>query len=404
MQALFKARFEQALESQKLNVKKIEQDLRRKGVNPEDPVAMASIQRVASTFFNAIDKKEGTPYVFYGNKQSAMEPLDNSEKEEPSADSDQEELDRFIAEIEDAADKEWAEEEEAEKEELGKIRYWNKESYGDRTRRGEMYRNDGGGRDARSWQDTHSRQRTDRDSRDISGGENQWDSDDVENSDVDNYEDAHNTRPRARRVQERENTAPREYNTRHFSRNTEAKFRREVSDNEAESEDMLSDLDNAMWESDDDEEDNKSRASISEQSRCYMSSIDKEGDAHSRKKNEMSWMDDLETDTDDGGEGLDDLGTSRDTKQKYRNGSSARNAEASRRTTQEDSALYMSSDTDDDMWESGLPKNFEADTEGNYSDGDISKNENYQRKHHGTHERNHKMKTPKDADETWDSD
>ncbi|KAF5192853.1 RNA-binding CRS1 / YhbY (CRM) domain protein [Thalictrum thalictroides] len=62
--ALFKARFEQALDSQKLNIKKIEQELRRMGVNPDDPVAMASIQRVAATFFNAIDDKKGSPYVF----------------------------------------------------------------------------------------------------------------------------------------------------------------------------------------------------------------------------------------------------------------------------------------------------------------------------------------------------
>ncbi|CDY66660.1 BnaCnng51840D [Brassica napus] len=105
--ALFKARFEQALESQKLNIKKTEQQLRRMGVNPEDPVAMASIQRVASTFFNAIDKKEGSPY---------------------------EELDRFIAEIEEAADKEWEEEEAAEQEETGRIRYWNREEFAGRSR------------------------------------------------------------------------------------------------------------------------------------------------------------------------------------------------------------------------------------------------------------------------------
>ncbi|KAK8676340.1 hypothetical protein V6N13_034390 [Hibiscus sabdariffa] len=55
--SLFKARFEQALEAQKLNIKKIEQELRRKGINPEDTVAVASIQRVASTFFNEIDEK-----------------------------------------------------------------------------------------------------------------------------------------------------------------------------------------------------------------------------------------------------------------------------------------------------------------------------------------------------------
>ncbi|CAN6853495.1 unnamed protein product [Brassica oleracea] len=106
LEALFKARFEQALESQKLNIKKTEQQLRRTGVNPEDPVAMASIQRVASTFFNAIDKKRRK----------------------------HEELDRFIAEIEEAADKGWEEEEAAEEEESGRIRYWNREEFAGRNR------------------------------------------------------------------------------------------------------------------------------------------------------------------------------------------------------------------------------------------------------------------------------
>ncbi|MCI50028.1 CRS1/YhbY (CRM) domain protein, partial [Trifolium medium] len=50
------------------------QQLRRMGVNPEDPTAMASIQIVASTFFNAIDKKGGSPYVFRGDKPSVIEP------------------------------------------------------------------------------------------------------------------------------------------------------------------------------------------------------------------------------------------------------------------------------------------------------------------------------------------
>ncbi|KAF3566264.1 hypothetical protein DY000_02011027 [Brassica cretica] len=108
--ALFKARFEQALESQKLNIKKTEQQLRRTGVNPEDPVAMASIQRVASTVVNTEE----------------TEPVDE--------DSDQEELDRFIAEIEEAADKEWEEEEAAEEEESGRIRYWNREEFAGRNR------------------------------------------------------------------------------------------------------------------------------------------------------------------------------------------------------------------------------------------------------------------------------
>lgn len=131
---MFKARFEQALESQKLNIKKLEQELRRKGVNPEDPVALASIQRVAATFFRAIDEKQGTPYVFQGErspaspkrKAAAAVAVGAEEEDEgiPAEDSDQEELDRFIAEIEEAADREWAEEEAAEKEESSKIRYW----------------------------------------------------------------------------------------------------------------------------------------------------------------------------------------------------------------------------------------------------------------------------------------
>ncbi|KAG8384878.1 hypothetical protein BUALT_Bualt04G0164100 [Buddleja alternifolia] len=133
--ALFKARFEQALESQKLNIKKTEQELRRKGVNPDDPVAMASIQRVASTFFNAIDQREGSPYIFREDKTKEIESEGLRQPQEGGDDSDQEELDRFIAEIEDAADKEWAAEEAAEKEELGQIRYWNRDNLGGRFRR-----------------------------------------------------------------------------------------------------------------------------------------------------------------------------------------------------------------------------------------------------------------------------
>ncbi|KAK1316211.1 Magnesium transporter MRS2-5 [Acorus calamus] len=108
--ALFKARFEQALESQKLNIKKIEQQLRRMGMNPEDPVAMASIRR--ESIKNEEDNEEVIGTVL------------------ASDDSDQEELDRFIAGIEDAADQEFAAEEAAEKEEVGRIRYWNKDDMG----------------------------------------------------------------------------------------------------------------------------------------------------------------------------------------------------------------------------------------------------------------------------------
>lgn len=133
MQALFKARFEQALESQKLNIKKIETQLRRKGINPEDPVAMASIQRVASTFFRAIDEQQGTPYVFRGDADNSAGTTEIKEPhDQPSEDSDQEELDRFISEIENAAEKQWEEEEAAEKEESSRMQYWEREEVDER--------------------------------------------------------------------------------------------------------------------------------------------------------------------------------------------------------------------------------------------------------------------------------
>ncbi|KAL6840915.1 hypothetical protein ACP4OV_029175 [Aristida adscensionis] len=140
--ALFKARFEQALESQKLNIKKIETQLRRKGINPEDPVAMASIQRVASTFFRAIDEQQGTPYVFRGDTQPALGTTETKEpRDQPSEDSDQEELDRFIADIESAAEKQWEEEEAAEKEESLRMRYWDREEGSERRGFSRSYEN-----------------------------------------------------------------------------------------------------------------------------------------------------------------------------------------------------------------------------------------------------------------------
>ena len=190
MQALFKARFEQALESQKLNIKKIETQLRRKGINPEDPVAMASIQRVASTFFRAIDEQQGTPYVFRGDAQPSAGTTEIKEPpDQPSEDSDQEELDRFISEIESAAEKQWEEEKAAEKEESSRMRYWEREEVGERRGFGRSYENSdyedrGQGRyrrennnrrtsDARKWDD---------DSEAEASGE-EWDSGD----DTDNF-------------------------------------------------------------------------------------------------------------------------------------------------------------------------------------------------------------------------
>ncbi|CAN6849189.1 unnamed protein product [Brassica oleracea var. botrytis] len=226
--ALFKARFEQALESQKLNIKKTEQQLRRMGVNPEDPVAMASIQRVASTFFDAIDKKEGSPYVFHGDKKSERgASVVNTEGSEPGdeEDSDQEELDRFIAEIEEAADKEWEEEEAAEQEETGRIRYWNREEFAGRSR-------DSSQGFRRNERDTRSQRRS-----------NHSDDDDDDSDQLDSGDD---------------DEIPRRFDRpRSDTRRQGNDFMRRSSDPRSRvrsDEDVLSDLDNTMWDSEDEED------------------------------------------------------------------------------------------------------------------------------------------------------
>ncbi|KAL6594696.1 hypothetical protein ACP70R_048434 [Stipagrostis hirtigluma subsp. patula] len=201
--ALFKARFEQALESQKLNIKKIETQLRRKGINPEDPVAMASIQRVASTFFRAIDEQQGTPYVFRGDTQSAAGTTEIKEPgDHPSEDSDQEELDRFIADIESAAEKQWEEEEAAEKEESLRMRYWDREEVGERRGFSRSYENSdaedrGQGRYRRdNSKRTSDARRWDDDSEIEASGE-EWDSgDDRDNVGFDDDIDAPDEHPR----------------------------------------------------------------------------------------------------------------------------------------------------------------------------------------------------------------
>lgn len=254
--ALFKARFEQALESQKLNIKKIEQELRRKGVNPEDPVAMASIQRVASTFFNAIDQKEGSPYVFREDKTTQVDSSSTLEQSQSAEDSDQEELDRFIAEIEDAADKEWAAEEAAEEEELGKIRYWNQEDIGGRSRRSKQIGSEDSDDDIRertsSWNNTNGRKRIN-----VSDGD-EWTSNDIE--ELSNYEtDAEDPGTRHNKfnvhkvVKGKPGNVGRTAKRESFNRNENAKSFARKAVEDSVSEDMLSDLEDAMWESDDGE-------------------------------------------------------------------------------------------------------------------------------------------------------
>ncbi|XVF16331.1 hypothetical protein REPUB_Repub10bG0022200 [Reevesia pubescens] len=304
--ALFKARFEQALEAQKLNIKKIEQELRRKGINPEDPVAMARIQRVASTFFNAIDEKEGSPYVFRGDQTPVAEPKRTLAHAEASAESDQEDLDRFIAEIEDAADKEWAEGEEEEKEEIGRIRYWNRQEFGGRPGRSDNFRNnysDDEVRGSRSLKDTRGNNRT-ADSEDeyednFGGGAelnrgNAGDVSEVESDDDDDDDSGEAFEFKRSRVEKgKQDKIGRWNNTAGFRKKAGGSYKQPMAEEDSEMESMLSDLDNAMQDSDA-EEDHDFRAS--NPSKNFRSSSDEEDGFYSTKGNEKNRMQYYESD------------------------------------------------------------------------------------------------------------
>lgn len=435
MQALFKARFEQALDSQKLNIKKIEQQLRRMGVNPEDPVAMASIQRVASTFFNAIDRQEGSPYVFQGDKQFGSAPTEGLKlSEESPVDSDQEELDQFIAEIEDAADKEWAMEEAAEQEELGRIKYWDRDDFAGRFRRSDNPRNeefDGGVRGARGWKHTSGRLRTtdtDYEGADVSEGEEEWDSNDVADlnaseSDGDNDSDEAHFEFKAPKVQSgklenfgRANKSNK--NNNNFKRNPE-ELRRKVDEEGSGSEDMLDDLEDAMWKSDAEEEcdlrtsrmtSNEYRSSSDDDEHLYDFKREERRNARHLVKDHGNDADDSEFD-----ESQDEFRESRLMKQKNvqtnranNNQGFMRNAETnhSKKMIEEDSdSENMFSDSNAGTWESDDEgySNIATAVRNDYQDGSeeqdylITKNET-------NREKDKRKNTSTQMDETWDSD
>ncbi|XP_028114760.1 uncharacterized protein LOC114312677 isoform X2 [Camellia sinensis] len=420
--ALFKARFEQALESQKLNIKKLEQQLRRMGVNPDDPVAMASIRRVASTFFNAIDKKDGSPYVFREDKQSEVEPSRNLRWLEPGEDSDQEELDRFIAEIEDAADKEWAEEEAAEKEELGKIRYWSRDDLGGRFRRSELLRSEdsvdatrGGGR---SWKDAESGRRRSDDE-----GDEEWDSNGV--GDASDYEsdtadhDQARYKFKAPRVERgKQNGVGRANGNKGFKRNVEAKFSENLPKDDSGSDNMLSDVEDAMWQSD---SEGKQDLGKSEATRNdYRSSSDEEEDFLQMKrdeKNGVAVVNHFESDSEDFDESLDKMNLSRVATEKHSKIHIANNNKAFDRNAganfggkiakEKYESEDLSGDSDIAMWESDAEEDVDSETlrSETYDHRNNSEDDDYVLKKDGKGGVNDKKKkTPKQADETWDSD
>ncbi|XP_061357528.1 CRM-domain containing factor CFM9, mitochondrial [Gastrolobium bilobum] len=404
--ALFKARFEQALESQKLNIKKIEQQLRRMGVNPEDPTAMASIQRVASTFFNAIDKKEGTPYVFHEGKQSITEPTEGLEESEPSIDSDQEELDQFIAEIEDAADKEYEAEEAKEKEELGRIRYWNREEYGGRFRRSDDPRNDdydGEVRGSRVRQTTRpKRQANDSDDEENGHSEDddEWHSSNIaDDSDLDSNSDgsieARDSLKESRGKRERQNNVGtgRARVNESSNRHAEAKFRRNMAIEDSESEGMLSDVENAMWESD--EEENGSGHSRKFSDNNYKSSSSDDEYAYQIKRDKKNVVRDHEGKVDDSAQ--------------YHNSFDATKSVRGRQegiSSIDSESIDIFSNSENLMWLSDAEEDSRVSRADGYSRRDTGDDLDTTTNSHNNVVKSdiHKRRTPKEADEAWDSD
>ncbi|KAM1009339.1 hypothetical protein FF1_044791 [Malus domestica] len=417
--ALFKARFEQALESQKLNIKKIEQQLRRSGVNPEDPVAIASIQRVASSFFNAIDQRDGSPYVFQGDKPSVAEHDNKLKHPEPSDEEEEEELDKFIAEIEDAAEREWAAEEAAEKEEFARMRYWNREEYGGRYRRSEEPENDDSDDEIprpRDWRH-NGKQRPNGDYED---DEEEWHSNNavgasVLDSDADESDGTPEKFKISPRDRGRQDRIGRAKNDERFCRNSEANNRKVnnrkiMVDDGTESENVLSDLDTAMWKSDSEEEHDSTASRAANYD--FQSSSDEEEDLMYLKGGKEC-VNDSESNTDYSNkarskfeasrvaEGRDDrIGRGNSEYFKRNAGVSPRRKPVEEDVKSED----ISGDSENEIWELNAASDSGASKAGRF-DYNSSDEEDYPvRREEKKGNGNKSTRTRKDLDEDWDSD
>ncbi|OVA20597.1 RNA-binding [Macleaya cordata] len=425
--ALFKARFEQALESQKLNIKKIEQQLRRKGVNPEDPVAMASIQRVASTFFSAIDEKQGTPYVFHGDKHSVGK-HDNREDQDPfSEEQEQQQLDKFIADIEEAAEQEWEAEEAAEKEELGRMRYWNREDAGGRSRRSAMSGGDSEdemrGR-RRDWEDNGSRNRTrdtrkwDNDDEDDkvaeASGDDEWDHNDLD-SDADSSDEAHDEFKVSKTINKKQNMNCRAENKGGYKKQGGVRPRGKISEEDAE-------FDSDVDSSDESLDEFKEPRTIKRKQNVNCRTENKGGfkkQAGVRPRGKISEEDsEFDSDADGTDESLDEFKEPRTINRKENMNYRAENKEGYKKhggvrprgkiSEVDSDSEYVSGDSEDASWELDTEEE-DVSTVTQVDDYEYlssGSEDGYDPKRDQTDRTNDnpRIKTQKQVDETWDSD
>lgn len=383
------------------------------GVNPEDPAAMASIQRVASTFFNAIDKKEGSPYVFREGKQSITEAADGLEESEPSVDSDQEELDQFIAEIEDAADKEYEAEEAKEKEELGIIRYRNREEFGGRFRRSDASRNDdydGDDRSSRVWPTTHPKHRAnysnDEGNSHSDNDDDEWHSSNIADaSDLDSGSDGSNEargrfkESRVEREKQGNIGIGRALDNKSSKKHTEAKFKRNMAVEDSESEGMFSDIDNAMWESGEEENDTVHSRQVSDNYRSGSSDDDDEY-AYQIKRDKRNGGMNHEGKIEDSVEYPSRIAAQKNGK--YLRGMQEGISKTGSKTQD------VFSDSENWMWHSDAEEEdsrvSRADRYNGSDTGDEGDYPTSQNSNNDAKTDVHKRRTPKEADEAWDSD
>ncbi|KAI8032648.1 SUPPRESSOR OF GAMMA RESPONSE 1 [Camellia lanceoleosa] len=354
-----------------------------------------------------------------------VEPSRNLRRSEPGEASDQEELNRFIAEIEDAADKEWAEEEAAEKEELSKIRYWSRDDLGGRFRRSELLRSEdsvdatrGGGM---SWKDAQNGRRRTDDSDDESDEE--WDSNGV--GDVSDYESDTADHDRARYKfkapgveRGKQNGVGRANGNKGFKRNVEAKFSENLPKDDSGSDAMLSDVEDVMWQSD---SEGKQDLGKSEATRNdYRSSSDEEEDFLQMKrdeKNGVAVVNHFENDSEDFDESLDKMNLSRAATEKHNKIHIANNNEAFDKNAganfggkivkEKYESEDLFGDSDIAMWESDAEEDVDSETLRlqTYDHRSNSEDDDYTLKKDGKDVVNDKKKkTPKQVDETWDSD
>ncbi|GAB4847890.1 hypothetical protein Ancab_026950 [Ancistrocladus abbreviatus] len=193
----------------------------------------------------------------------------------------------------------------ADNKEFGRIRYWNREDSGGRSRKPEPYRYDDANAEIigehRGWNNTNRRQRAaDSEDEDDSEGINGWEADDGDATESEREAPEDSVRFPLRAGKERPVRSGRPYYDEDFKRESSSKLRRNMTSDESELDETISDLENVMQDSDLDEDNNMGAPT----SACYDYHKSRDGEEDhilfkGHGSNRLSGIDDSETDDDD---------------------------------------------------------------------------------------------------------